>query len=542
MTQDNLTGACRRTSEFYSQEITHALDHAADLIAAAERVLGNDNGYANIAYHLGILALEEVGRAGILAQAMVAARIGASRMEQRLDDHVFKLMHAVWAPAITSGKLDPKDFEEARVFAQSTHARRMAGLYTDHEDDGTSAPPRNAVRLDHATSIVNLAKASLELNRANGVPTGEMTEELEWYLNTVSNEGGKKRLFSKPFIDKYEEFKGDTHKWVQWAKAEFDRIEAEEQALLQRELSRGVNEANKGEPKWKMKVRLYSASHSIRDSVLNYWNERIENVKLFTAGKRKQELLVEITLHDQVTIDNLFDAGLSLSKLYIVALSVGSGGFFWYELTTQAQKYYESLCDLAAPNCDVLVTRGRGLPKEWSDPEGKKRHVALETSHLNNAIMFLVAYGRLSDEVAGPIFGPYLRGMALLAKTDIHLSFERQAQQDFLEALRQALRQFGDWDGENETFITSLHSALTQAVPQEEHRAMLFEHLMRIEPDETQLLADAVNTKRVADLYLAVVAWRLCRASPAVDPGGGGSDQHAAIPLSADHGRALFQK
>ena len=102
-----------------------------------------------------------------------------------------------------------------------------------------------------------------------------------------------------------------------------------------------------------------------------------------------------------------------------------------------------------------------------------------------------------------------LRAMALLAKSDIHFSFERQAQQDFLEALRQALRQFET--GMARTRRSSRRYILrwNEVVPQEEHRVMLFEHLTRIEPDEAQLLADAVNTKRVADLYLVVVASRL---------------------------------
>ncbi len=80
--------------ESYREQIAHALDHAGDLIAAADRVLRSDDGYPNIAYHLGILALEEIGRAGILAQSMVAGRIGANRMEQRLDDHVFNALSA----------------------------------------------------------------------------------------------------------------------------------------------------------------------------------------------------------------------------------------------------------------------------------------------------------------------------------------------------------------------------------------------------------------------------------------------------------------
>ena len=120
------------------------------------------------------------------------------------------------------------------------------------------------------------------------MPTGETTEELEWYLDTVGDEAGRKRLFSKTFIDKYEELEGNTRSWAQWAKGEFERIATQEQAHLQRELSREVNETDKGEPKWKMKVRLHSASHSVRASALSCWNEHIEGVKFIPVGSRKQ--------------------------------------------------------------------------------------------------------------------------------------------------------------------------------------------------------------------------------------------------------------
>jgi len=39
-------------------------------------------------------------------------------------------------------------------------------------------------------------------------------------------------------------------------------------------------------------------------------------------------------------------------------------GFFWFELTTQAQKYYESLRDITLPDHDVQVGRNRGLAKD----------------------------------------------------------------------------------------------------------------------------------------------------------------------------------
>jgi AbiV family abortive infection protein len=111
------------------------LAHAADLVSSAERVLDN-NGFSNIAYHLAILALEEIGKAAMIAsRAVVGTARDSDWMEKRFDDHVWKIQWAVWTPTLASGRIDPKDFEEARHFAQSMHARRLRGLYVDPNAD-----------------------------------------------------------------------------------------------------------------------------------------------------------------------------------------------------------------------------------------------------------------------------------------------------------------------------------------------------------------------------------------------------------------------
>jgi AbiV family abortive infection protein len=273
------------------------LDHAGDLIASAERLLPDEGGYPNIAYHLAILAMEEIGKAGMLgARAVVKGALNSNWMDKRLDNHVWKLMWGVWSPSL-SGKIDPQAFQEARQFAESTHERRMAGLYVDYSEDGVSVPPRDAVRREHATSLLNLAKASLELEAAKGTPApNEDREELDWFLATVNDEIGHQRLFSQPFIKKYEEFDGDTRAWVRWARGEFQKVTDEEKAHLQRELSRQASAPGKGRPKWLMKVRLQTPSHSIRQKTLNLWNEKIDAVKLMAVGNKSNDLILEMTI------------------------------------------------------------------------------------------------------------------------------------------------------------------------------------------------------------------------------------------------------
>jgi AbiV family abortive infection protein len=498
-------------SAVYARQRQHCLDHARDLIASAERVLGQDNAHANIAYHLAILALEEIGKAGMVgSRAAVRGAWDATWLEKRMGEHAFKLMWAIWSPRM-SGKLDPQDFIEARQFAESTHERRMAGLYVDYAEDGGSAPPREAVRLDHATSILNLAKARLAMEVESDPSSQQIegNEDLDWFLSTVSSELGKKRLFSPAFIDKHEELKGNTRAWVQWARGEFDRIKAEEDKYLQQELVRQRREEGIGKPKWVITIRVQTPSHSLRQKVLNHWNDRIDFVKLRAAGGKSQSLLLELSVHDGVPLEHLFDTGLAWSKRFLVMLNIGSAGFFWYELSGQSEAYYDSVRDVET-NLVPLLTKRSVLSSEWSEERGvqRRQRIALEEAHMHNAIMCLAAFGFMPDVEAEPIFGPYLHGLTLLSKADIHLSIEGQARDAFLNALRAAMTHFGDLKAEDADMLPALHRVIEPVLPEEEHRNILFESVNRA-PEHKEMLSAAVSAKRVADLYLTIVAKRL---------------------------------
>jgi AbiV family abortive infection protein len=216
---DAVSPSSRAQSELQIRQT--CFDHASDLLAAAERVVA-DPALPNIAYHLATLALEEIGKAGMVgARAVVGASRDSEWMNKRFDDHIWKLQWAFWTPGLSTGRIDPKDFEEARGFAQRTHARRIAGLYVN-PDDSTSVAPRTAVTMAHATSLLRLARARLELEQAKGEPVVDPVDDnVKWFLETMADEAGKNRLLSGDFIGKHEEFKGDSRAWVVWARKEF---------------------------------------------------------------------------------------------------------------------------------------------------------------------------------------------------------------------------------------------------------------------------------------------------------------------------------
>jgi hypothetical protein len=75
--------------------------------------------------------------------------------------------------------------------------------------------------------------------------------------------------------------------------------------------------------------------------------------------------------------------------------------------------------------------------------------------------------------------------------------------------LEQALKHFGDWDGAKETFIPTLHKVYEELIPEEEHRTLMFQHLLKPPQNPEQMQEWAVSAKRLVDLYLTMAAHRV---------------------------------
>ncbi len=251
-------------------------------------------------------------------------------------------------------------------------------------------------------------------------------------------------------------------------------------------------------PKWQVRVRLMSLTHSIRPKALKIWNSRINWMQL-SAGAKKDQLFLDLTIHDNVTLPNLFDAGMQFSKLCIVALNVGSIRLIWYDWPQGADRYHERIKDLDDP--DHLVEMGKG-------PRFTEKRLALDEKHLHHASQCIAAFGTMQAD-AEPIFSPYLQGLMLLSKCDVHLSCEDQAFDAFVSALRHALKHFGDWDGNEDFIVLSLHNVLMPIIPEAADRDTVLSCL-NVRKDEVQpKFGDALDAKRVTDLYLVLVADRV---------------------------------
>jgi AbiV family abortive infection protein len=484
--------------------------HADDLIKAAERALSEVPSLPNIAFHLTLLAIEEMGKAGLISSREVAAgNRDTGWIDKRLDDHAFKVLWGLWTPEMNAGaEVSPERFEQLKRFAQKAHLQRLDALYVDEALDDAMTTPKDAVRGDEALSLLNLAKQNLEFFEDEGSPDVDASDEvLDWFWETMSDEMGQKRLFSGPFMAKYKEFKNTPREWVRWAREEFDKVKKAEQALLHAELARTPDDENaRSTLRWRLNVRIYCVSHSIRPRLLNSWNEKVPLGKLKFV--KSSEMLLELTLGDHINLADIHNSGMSLSKLIICCLNIGTAGFFWYEMPPPSTGYFQKIEDLANPSMKVDIAKGFDLQRHWLKDD-KRTLTVLEDTYLENAAKCAVVFGPMPDAEAAPIFGAYLHGLTLLGKSDMHLSLDNYAFAAFDAALRNALKHFGDWTGDVATLVPTLHKVLSDVLPEAEYRDSVLAHFLRPPSSHEEMQDYTIAAKRVADLYLVIVAHRL---------------------------------
>jgi AbiV family abortive infection protein len=486
--------------EKMQQVVRLCIDQARGFITAAGR-LSADSSFTHIVYHLALLALEEIGKAGMIrAQSVTRHRLDGSWIDKSLDNHVRKLLWALWSPI---ERIDPKDFEEARELAERFHARRVSALYVDVGAGSAKVSPNELITANEASATLSLAQTRLELEESRGVPDGTHNDLMEWFLDTMADDQRRQQLLSRPFVARYEEFGGDVRSWIKWAREEFVRREREVKELLQAELARGVVARSKSKPRWQAMLTVYTPSHSLRPKVLKRWNERIKFVELLWSGK-KDQFTLRVNLNDDKSIAEFPGLATSLAKVSIACLNIGSIGYFWFQRPGFEQRWFEELRDLEKPEMLVALRKSQSF---WDDG----RAVALTEEHIDHATHCMLAFAPLSEQDAEPIFRPYFDGLAFIAKSDIFYSLDELARRAFTTSLGGALRRYGEWNGAPESFRERFDAAFSPFMPNADDRDRVFLALTpKGDPDDTSL-TNLRTAKHLADLYLIHVArneWR----------------------------------
>jgi hypothetical protein len=213
-------------------------------------------------------------------------------------------------------------------------------------------------------------------------------------------------------------------------------------AAIAQELERGKSLPELGtKPKWKIRFRVQSASHSIRPNLLTDWNNSVSIVKLDpvsgSGGAKKRELIVELVLLDHVPLQGLDNFAWGLARHFVVALNIATMGFWWWDLPASQSDWFEKMEDLDRPEQNIKAERpGRKI--DW----GEGRVLTKEDIQ-----RLKLTFSALSVSVPGAKYGPldaYVSGLTFLAGSNIHLPLEVEAFGHFLKALRLMMIEAGD--------------------------------------------------------------------------------------------------
>jgi len=317
--------------------------------------------------------------------------------------------------------------------------------------------------------------------------------------------------------------------WVQWLRADFQREEAEAQRLADAELRRvSPSEGTEDEPKWRMRIRIYTDSHSIRPKVLKQW-AFAQFMRLIYV--KNTETLVEFVIPKKVPIQAVWGVGFAQTRRFVTALNIGTGGFFWWDLPKHISTYYDELIDLET-NSRVGIGVSPILRVDWSgksrDNAGEKsltdsaRRIALTEVHLRNVALVYSMLPRPNETDMHKPFDHYLTGLALMAKADVFLPMEPSILKEFAETLKLAMKVYGDWL-EPEPFSESYHRFVRDIYPAMDGRQLILDLIgaadcLPGDPKRRVTLGDAVALKSQCDLYVnSVYRKRMASHGPGPD-------------------------
>jgi AbiV family abortive infection protein len=479
------------------------LEHTAGLIEGAKALF--DKQLHHLAFHLALLALEEIGKLEVILMGRVGTEEeDAAYRKKFLDDHVGKIFWAFWGPSFISTLVDPKRFEWQQNLAASLHDKRLRGLYADPGDGDDFIAPASNISPDDAKKLIELAEDLLNLQKENKPAqlTDDAKADLLWFRAARYDDEMKKLFFSSASRQKLAEVKA-LGPWMKWLRERSEERQAELLALAEAETKRSVVDGDMNRPKWKFRIRVYTNSHIIKPKAIKLWNQMGTSIRWFFVDKKKSDqLIVEFDLPKAVQgSDDLYQVGLVSAYHFLLALNIGSCGFFWFDLPKQTESFDESIEDIET---GALMHVGRT----------PLRRVELKVEPLTEWDIRRIgmAFGLLPKhpDKLGP-FRLYVGGLVWWAKTDIHSGFEAQAFRAFFDALQGAMLQYGDWNGQS-SFNDALKKALSPLIANVDDTVdefiALAEKFVHNEPPPEVNIDQAAVMKLMTDVYLCAAIER----------------------------------
>lgn len=487
------------------------LTSAEALLSSAERELGK--GADPVSFHLALLALEEVGMSILSTINYMSRTAHTDKEEFATDEHVRKLFWALWGGGLVrKTKWTKESIEQNRHLATTLHDRRLETLYTDPKNP---IPFGERVEEKEAKMIVEFVRARLELEKTSELTPFEEgdVEEITWFFASVEDLEMRKQIFSGPSLAKLAEF-NNGKEWIKWLRETYRKNEEEMREYAQKELRRAKPEGDDAmAPKYRMRIRIQTPSHSIRNNAFAEWNKGVDWIKLHKSKDKdivkltKGEMIVELTLQKGLHTSYVWEHGLFMTKLVVISFNIGTLGVFWWHVHKDIWTYYEDIVDLEAdPNGAVKL---RVAPPKRLHVGFDEAHWVLDQHAVSNVFHVLTLFLREFDKI-GDFVNEYSMGLTTFSKTDVHLRMEANAFEAFYKALKVAGKFFGDWDGKSD-FLTVMKTQLAKVRDMEELEKT-FALAKELEEDERHqkhhpiTLSEVIAMKLYCDVYVQLKA------------------------------------
>ena len=406
--------------------------NSKDLLKASSLAL--EDKLDHISFHLSTLALEEIGKISLVSTRLIKDnREEGSELNLNFDDHEKKLFWAIWGPSFGTSKITNEQIGNQKGLAKSIHKRRMSFLYVDPVD---SMPWQQKMKDSEAKDLYDFVTARYEMEKSNeglekNIPQ-DVWHNIEWFINATDDIEMRKTIFGHKSQDKLIEF-GDTREWIKWLKEVFDENDRELKEILNKEMHRNnIEDQDEITKKWRIKYKLITPSHSIRNKTLSEFNKIGSNFKLHLGGN-KSTLVVEMILYKKILPQQVFNVGYNLSRLFTASLNVGALGFFWWNTPLDLNKYYEEIWDLENKLGFVTEFKTKG-EINW-----KELKLTLEIGDIKRATIVFNYFAHIKNNHKTNFVDNYIIGLSMLSKSDIHLRLEKSIFHHFFKSFREAL-------------------------------------------------------------------------------------------------------
>lgn len=498
------------------------LANAEACLSMAERELGKDADH--LCFHLALLSLEEIGKSILIkiGYTVSASTVEKPGLETALDDHVKKIFWALWHGFLMGDKMKPQEIEQLKGLATGLHESRLDYLYTDPNNP---IDPKDKLRDGEVRRLIDLARLRLKMERETAGKVQEFTEEetegLKWFFTACEDKEKRVEIFNHVSIEKLKEF-GNGKAWIEWLYDLEKKNREEMMRLTQLEISRKRPETEEEmfKPKYKVRFRVQSQSHTIRDNAFDEWNKNVKDTKIYKSGKKelpiwaKSELIIDLTLHKGVSPAGIWEAGFSLAKTFVNAINIGTMGLFWWNMPKDVEGFYDEIIDLEADptgRVKLTVTPGKRLMINWGDDA----RLTLKKDAIGE-ISLVAGFLMMENQKIEEFMQAYAMGMTCLSKTDIHLRLEPNAFDEFFKAFKSALKNFGDWDG-----TSDIKESAKKIFPEAKDMESILQQALDLDPGSGKphniTLTEVVGMKIYCDAYIKLKAREYYKANPPQD-------------------------